>query len=250
MYRTALTAMIGLSLAGCAAVREKGEAFAANKPDIDAKDVVRYTTDQDVIWTQFVTLSQSDPASDRFYNDVVDAGLLYVDARCTRYLDALAWFARARDAASRQIGYVSAAATAALAIENASKELLGLTPLGFTLLSSTIDNIGKGLLFELPPSAVKILVDEQRSAFRARVAKTPYTNRAAALATVQGYVAICLPVSIEAQVAEAVQNARFVAKQDDPPPPGAEEDEGFRDSEGAREPLPNTVPALEQAVPR
>lgn len=143
------------------------------------------------------------------FKPVVNAGIVYVNERCNEYLSALNFFARTRDATSRQINAVGTAAGAALAVVEASKQLIGLTPLGFKLLDDTVLNVGKGLLFELPPTTIKKLVQEKQSAFVIANAKVQYDNRIDALRAIQSYVDICLPTSIEAEVEAAVARAEF-----------------------------------------
>ena len=157
------------------------------------------------------SISMNDRESDGTippYSQVVAAGINYVDVRCDRFMDALFWFNRMRETASRQIQYVGAASAAALTILKASEELIGLAPLGIGLLDQTTNNVGRGLLYDLPPHTVRVLVEKQQQAYLQAVAKE-YTSRPHAMQTIQGYAALCLPATIEAEVNRAVAATEY-----------------------------------------
>lgn len=211
-----LTGILAFGVAGCATMQDKAAAYRQNTPAIRPDLVTHYTQDQERIVAALTTLAVGNggtlpdmTSGQADWSPLVHAGLLYVEARCERYLDALFWVNRLREGTSRQIGYTGAAATAALALVEASKELIGLTPLGFTLLDQTVNNLGKGLLYDLHPTVVKQIVYKQQTEYKKLVARTRYTNRVAALEAVYGYVSICLPTSIETQVNEAIGRAEF-----------------------------------------
>jgi hypothetical protein len=188
------------------------------------------------------------------YSEVVAAGLNYVDVRCDRFMDALFWFNRIRETSSRQIQFVSAASSAALTILKASEELIGLAPLGITLLDQTVNNVGRGLLYDLPPHTVRTLVEKQQQAYLKGVAPE-YTSRPDAMRTIQGYAAICLPASIEAEVSRAVEASEFkpiawqepgaLAKDAAPADSGTREDKSAAGQQRGLPP-PNNVPAVER----
>lgn len=142
------------------------------------------------------------------YRAVVNAGIHYADVRCDRFLDAVFWFNRMRETASRQVQYVGAASAAALAVIEASKHLIGLAPLGITLIDQTVNNIGQGLLFNLPPHIVRTLIEKQQQAYVKGLAEK-YSSKIDALRAIQGYAALCLPVSIETEVNRSVAAAEY-----------------------------------------
>jgi hypothetical protein len=183
------------------------------------------------------------------YSEVVAAGIHYADVRCERYMDALVHFNRIRETSSRQVNFAGAASAAALTILKASTELIGLAPLGFGLVDQTINNIGRGLLYDLPPHVVKQLVERQQDAYLKAVAKE-YTSRPHAMQAIQGYATLCLPSTIENEVNRAIAAAEYkpVAWEN----PTARADWG-KDGKPAAEtktdegtPPPNNLPKVEQ----
>jgi hypothetical protein len=142
------------------------------------------------------------------YSEVVAAGIHYADVRCERYMDALVHFNRIRETSSRQVNFAGAASAAALTILKASTELIGLAPLGFGLVDQTINNVGRGLLYDLPPHVVKQLVERQQEAYLKAVAKE-YTSRPHAMQAIQGYATLCLPSTIENEVNRAIAATEY-----------------------------------------
>ena len=240
----AVASMLALT-GGCATI-ERGihnrqGYYTDNTPDLSAQDVSRFAADQSAILDRFVILSGV-PAERRAYDDevalaaapapgdghvlvplpatylapadgdwrpAIDAGMHYVDVRCQRYVDALFALNRIREGASRELRDTGAASAAALTILHASMELIGLAPLAFGLLDQTVNNVGRGLLYDLPPTVIQTIVREQQTAYVNGMANQTYRSRAVALRTIQGYAALCLPTSIETEVNRAIADQRF-----------------------------------------
>src|SRR5215218_41471 len=132
-----------LSTSACATVQEHVDAYKVNVPDLSEKDVEAFAAARENVVASLKRLSGTDPRQDGDdWRPVVDAGILYADVRCDRYMNALFWFNRARESSSREIGFGGSAASAAMALLNAGKDLIGLAPLGFTFLDQTVNNIG------------------------------------------------------------------------------------------------------------
>lgn len=207
-----VAAGLAMALAGCSSAGEKMASYKANRPDLDAADVTRFVVNHDEVLTQLKLLSGTNPEKDGDdWRPVVDAGMVYVDVRCDRFMDALFWFNRVRETASRQTAFVGAAAGAVQAIVGASRELVALTPIGLGLFDETVNNVGKGLLYDLSPSIVRSLVEKQQAAFLRGLGGVRFTTKASALQAVQSYASLCLPASIETEVARAVENADYQA---------------------------------------
>lgn len=187
------------------------------------------------------------------YSEVVAAGIHYVDVRCDRYMDALFHFNRIRETASREVQFAGAASAAALTILKASTELIGLAPLGIGFIDQTINNVGRGLLYDLPPHIVRQLVERQQDAYLKAVSKE-YTSRPHAMQTIQGYASLCLPATIETEVNRAIAAAEYKPIAWENPLPrdkwGAPKDDKDgkpgtpTTTEGT--PPPNNIPAVEQ----
>ncbi len=237
-------------LAGCATVTHSArghlDAYSANDYRLDEARVADFVESQNAILDALAAIAppavNAEGATD--YVDTVAAGLHYVDVRCQGYLLAVFWFARSRDASSQQTQLLGSSAAAAMEILDASRQLIGLTPLAFTLLDDTINNLGNSLLFSLPPEVVSELVHERQQAYRAGLASS-YTSRAAALSAIQGYAELCLAPNIEAAAVQAVSAQRFQPRDPSPPEPVDQEDgvvEGVTDEATTPEPVPARIP--------
>ena len=204
-------AMAATTLGGCSTAYEKTLYYANNDPDLATSDVSELASDSEALVASFVSIAglPKKPEAGEEWRPVIDAGMHYADVRCERFLDALFWINRVKQSASNQVQYTSAATSAILSLVNASKNLLGIAPLGFGFLNDSIDNFGSTLLYGLEPGAVTGLVHRSQGEFRNGLKKTGYTNQAVALRTVYAYSSLCLPVTIERQVGEAVKNAKF-----------------------------------------
>jgi len=208
--RLALILAAALASPACTTVQDKIGYYKGNIPDLDAEDVAGFVAAQDEVVRRLKLLSGTDPQKDGDdWRPVVDAGILYSDVRCDRFMDALFWANRVRETTSREIGFASSAASAAMALFNASKDLIGLTPLGFALADQTINNIGEGLLFDLSPSIVRSLVEKQQTAYLQGLNGTRFTTKTGAMQAIQTYTAICLPPSIETEVSRAVEASEY-----------------------------------------
>lgn len=234
-------ALCAAILAGCtpATFQEKLSNYVGNKPDLDGTDVTAYVTNQNKVMEEFAKLAGVNPAAGGEWRQVIDAGIHYVDVRCDRFMDSLFWFNRARETSSRQIQYTGAALGAALAVLEASKNAIGLTPLGFSLFDQTVNNLGAGLLFSLNPSTVRVLVEKKQEAY-VRSLSPSYTNKAIALQVIQNYAAICLPPSIETEVERAIANEGYKPDSIVPKLPPAFDDVT---------PDPFTFPSVADAAP-
>lgn len=211
--------LASVALGGCATMdrgRDKLAAYGDNVPALDSRKVDAFVTGQNEVYDRLVMLAPVDAGD---YRPIVDGGMMYVDLRCARYMDALFWFNRAREGTNRQLGYLGSASAAILEIVGASRELMSLTPLGIKFASETVDNVGKGLLYDLSPAAIRSIVDEQQIAFKKAIEGNRYRSKTAALQVIQAYVMLCLPASIEGQVEKAVTEAKFQEKQEPAPKP-------------------------------
>lgn len=205
-----LALAFSLLLAACASVGAHVNAYKANVPDLSDEDVAAFVAARENVVAKLKLLSGTDPKQDGDdWRPVVDAGILYADVRCDRYMNALFWFNRARESSSREIGFAGSAASAAMALLNAGKDLIGLAPLGFTFLDQTVNNIGKGLLYDLSPSIVRSLVEKQQTAYLQGLNGTAFTTKTGAMNAIQAYTAICLPPSIEMEVSRAVEASEY-----------------------------------------
>jgi hypothetical protein len=232
--RLALALAAAVATSACTTVRDHIDAYESNVPDLSATDVAAFVAAREDVIAKLKLLSGTSPEKDGDdWRPVVDAGILYADVRCDRYMNALFWFNRARESSSRQIGFGGSAASAAMALLNASKDLIGLAPLGFTFLDQTVNNVGKGLLFDLSPSIVRSLVEKQQTAYMQGLNGTEFKTKTGAMNAIQGYTALCLPSSIEMEVSRAIEASEYKPidyfGKNEPPPAVAPEEEAESD---------------------
>lgn len=234
--RTVLAIVLSAQLCGCTsgiqAIKRRASAYEANNPALAPADISKFSLEQNIIMLEFAKMAGTVPSGReevdalldvKEWRAVVDAGIHYTDVRCDKFMDALFWFNRAREGLSRQVQYTGAGVSAALAAVEASKKAIGLTPLGFSLVDQTINNLGAGLLFNLNPSTVRVLVERQQTAYIASLSPS-YTSRVVALQVIQNYAAICLPPSIETEVERAISSQEYKRAQVHSPLPNSAED--------------------------
>lgn len=228
MEKRSLLALLaaGAVVSGCtaASLERRVRDYTANQPAISPEAVKAFVDDQEDVLEDFARLAgQSSLAQIKEWRPVVDAGIHYTDVRCDKFMDSLFWLNRVREGTSRQIQYAGSAVSAALAIVDASKSAIGLTPLGFSLFDQSINNLGAGLLFNLNPSTVRVLVEKKQLAYL-RSLSASYTNRTIALQVIQNYAAICLPPSIETEVERAITDQEYAPATIARPLPPAPDD--------------------------
>ena len=227
MIRLASALVACSMLSGCMTgpnlAQTKYRNYVRNTPDLDAADVKAFATNNNNILSDFASMAGvKEPGASGEWRPVVDAGINYVDTRCDRFMDSLFWLNRARETTSRQIQYTGAAVSAALAVVEASKRAIGLTPLGFSLFDQSVNNVSAGLLYNLNPSTVRILVEKRQEAYLKSMTPS-YTSKPVALRVVQGYASLCLPPAIEAEVERAIGAKEYTANTiyaAAPPQPG------------------------------
>jgi hypothetical protein len=275
-----------MALSACTSIQEGLSArrgyYTQNVPDFNQQDIVKFTEHQNRIWNCFVNLAQersgavtpgqdcSDVSDgtvklmDGEYISVVHAGLHYVDIRCDRYMVALTDLERIRRTGSKQLQFGASSSSAILTLLKASEQLISLVPLGFGFLDQTWNNVGQGLLYDLPPDVVRILVEKQQNAYLQGLPSS-YKSKPQALRAIQGYAALCLAPAIEAEVKRSVGNAEYKpidwTKPNGEPPAqnggGADSGKGSNNQNVANAGSPpkapqipaDTVPGVEQREP-
>lgn len=141
------------------------------------------------------------------------AGFSYVDEQCTAYLSALQDLRRSRDHIRNQIAAVGTTTGAILGVTGVTTQAIAITAAAFGLASQITENATASLLYAMDPSDIQDLVRNQSQAYRMGVAaqRANYVSQNAAMDAVRGYLNLCLPVSIEAQVKAAVKNTAYIA---------------------------------------
>lgn len=166
----------------------------------------------------FIRRSLAEGSSTYDWYQVARAGFGYVDEQCSDYLGKLRDIRIARDTTKAQLASFQTSSNAVLNIVGASKLAIGVTAAAFGLASQVSDNATINLLYAMDPSDIEGLIRSQAQAYR-RVAeqqRMSFTDSTVAMDSIRGYLNICLPVSIEAQVKAAVRNTAYVASSSSP----------------------------------
>ncbi len=203
---------VGVALvAGCTQDSNMGRILRGPGTEFDPGQLQTYTTAQDDIYRSLLPIAglREDPSTPPQWAAFVRAGIQYADAQCEEYMNALFWLDRAKDRTTTQINLAGAAASGIMGILGAAANAIAVTGVAFGLGSATVENIGSGLLYDLDPSAVREIVERLQAAYNASLPPTGYENRPAAFHAIRGYVALCLPPTIETEVTKAVKTARI-----------------------------------------
>jgi len=142
-------------------------------------------------------------------------GINYVDTQCNDYLAALNRFYREKNTTKQQFALLGAATLGIMGAVSVAAQALAITGIAFGLATASIDNLASGLIYELPAADVIQLVRDMQTSYKSALPTQGYDNQPAAFAALQGYINICLPISIETQVANAVKQAKINIKKGD-----------------------------------
>ncbi|MCB1741082.1 MAG: hypothetical protein KDK91_11980 [Gammaproteobacteria bacterium] len=226
--RNGMLGLVVLVLSGCAVApeREMLRGPALVLPDLaNADDVASASSEQKVLMA-FASRAGLSRLPDKDSEDwwlIVGAGLNVVDEQCERYMGAIFWADRKLRTANAQVSLLGASTAAVMGLASVSAKAIATTAAAFGLVNQGIENYSKGLLYQIEPSAIRQLVERSQSAYRQALnerhqgANDPYVTRSAAVSAIQGYLSLCLPVSIETQVNRAVSTTDFVADRDKDP---------------------------------
>lgn len=145
------------------------------------------------------------PATEDEWRRFVIAGFDFADSQCEDYVAALRRLDIARRHTVQQVNLFGGATAGILGIVGAASSAIAITAIAFGLTAATIDNIAGGLLFELPPSAIRELVSRTRDAYEAKLKPVNWQDRPSSFRTIRGYVELCLPTVIEANATAAIR---------------------------------------------
>ncbi|MBB4121720.1 hypothetical protein [Martelella radicis] len=203
-------------LALCTGCIAGGDFSAARGPSpvLQAGAVKNSTENYQRVLAQLIARAgYSETANAVDWYEVARAGFGYVDEQCNEYLAALYRIRKNRDATSSQITAFGLSAGNILALVDAGAKAIAITADAFGLAQSVNNNATSALLFAMDPSDIQSLVRGQAGAYRIGVARqrANYQSSNAAMEAVKGYLNICLPVSIEAQVKATLQGTQFQA---------------------------------------
>lgn len=203
---------LSLLLSACSSqfALENANRLSGPEPQLDSQDIAKFADHQKSV-AQSLALAaglEGKPASgDPRWQDVVDTGMHYVDTVCDDYINAIFKYERARDSAKSGVALTGAATLAAMGILQASAEAVALVGTAFGLTSGLIDTVSTAVVYNVRASAVETAVRKSQDAYRQGLEGRTYTTQAAALGAVRGYLALCLPATIENTIGRAVATA-------------------------------------------
>jgi hypothetical protein len=168
---------------------------------IDATAVQAAASNQELIIN---ALAQDAGSSD--YYRIAEAGFNYVDDQCQLYFDQIFFLDRERSQIKSGLAAASATSAAILGVAKASTLSLSVVASAFGFASAATDIVAGTYLYSLPPSTTQGLVNKLQIAYRAQALKSraDINSQTAAYHQVQGYLALCLPPRIEAEVIRSV----------------------------------------------
>jgi hypothetical protein len=210
---------------GCATYSKNEIVQGGPGIDFKAEDVNEYREIRKAVYTGLLDLAELPPAGPSTagqWGQFVGEGIQFADRKCEQYMDALFWLNRQKSATVSQISLTGAAAGGALAAVTAAADEIALITIAFGLAGSTVENLANNVLYELEPSGVRNLVEALQREYSTGLEGRTYDNRTNAFADIQGYVALCLPANIEAEVNNAVKQAEPQWQEQQPtatPPP-------------------------------
>lgn len=217
LVRLLMTLVALAILQGCATdLYRNGRVAKAQSTDFTVEDLRANTKDQNEI---LALLQQragvGDPtANPTDWDKVIAAGLEYADYRCENYMGALVRLNRDKKTITSEIGLVGTATAGVMAAAKSAARDIALAAIAFGLASSTVDNLGGNVLYEIEPSSVRVLVKSLQVKYRTALT-SGYTSRPAAMNVIRAYTALCTPANIEAELNHAVKNAQPTAAAGD-----------------------------------
>ena len=178
--------------------------------DINAIDLQNYRVNQDVVVQNLMASAGYAPESQiSDWTPVVDAGIGFVKQRCEAYLDAIFWFNRYKSTTVNAISLLGAGTASALGVAQAAARDIALVALAFGITAQTVEVLSSSILYKIDPAAVKSLVDASQAIYLQSIEDIRYTSRPKAVLAIQGYLNLCLPATLEAQVMAAVSKTTF-----------------------------------------
>jgi hypothetical protein len=201
-------ALLLLSAAGCTAYPNRRGLGAT----LDPVSVQNASSNTTVILDALAQDARVDTTFPPNWYFVTEAGFNYIDDQCRSYFTELFFLNRERERDKAALLAGSAASAAILGLTGASKVTLGIVAQAFNLGGTAADLIAGTYLYQLPPATTLGFVKELQTAYReGALARRPAINSApAAYHAIQDYLALCLPPTIEAKIAEHISTARVV----------------------------------------
>jgi hypothetical protein len=198
-----------MSVVGCAEFQSrKGLA-----PVIDGAAVENASLNKRVILDALASdalVSSSDPD---YWYEVTQAGFNYVDDQCRDYFDRLFFLDRERSQVKSGFAATNGATAAVLGATHASAPSLAIVAAAFGLAAAATDMVAGTYLYTLPPATTMGFVEKLQMAYRdgAAIHRDQIRSASTAYFHIQRYLSLCLPPTIEAEIARQIDTAGAVS---------------------------------------
>ena len=178
-------------------------------PVLDATAVQQAASNQAAIIDALSADAGYSPNGPVDYYEVAEAGFNYVDDQCSAYFDSIFFVDRGRNQLKSGLAAAGATTAAILGLTNASTMSLAIVASAFGFASTATDIAAGTYLYALPPATTQGLVVKLQTAYREGAAanRARINSRTAAYFAIQRYLSLCLPPTIEAEVAKQVNAA-------------------------------------------
>jgi hypothetical protein len=148
--------------------------------------------------------------------NVVRASMNDVDERCDVYLEAVDRARRRRDLYRKQLSDTETTTMTVLGFETGplahiSKRTIAEISLAFGFTKGSLDNYYSRLILEVEKSSLSGLVRKRQNAYRQKLGLyiTLITDKTSAYYAMRGYLRICTPPSIEAEIKATISGLRY-----------------------------------------
>jgi hypothetical protein len=182
-------------------------------PIMDGVAVKHASENQLLILRALADDAQITFSSNTDWYQVAQAGFNYVDDECRLYFNGLFFLNRDREQIKAGLTAAGATTAAILGVTGASTASMAIVAQAFGLGASVTDVVAGTYLYQLPPASTLAFVKQLQLAYREGAAarnSSIRTSSWAAYYTIQEYLSLCLPPTIEARIAEHVATARAV----------------------------------------
>ena len=196
-----LTGYLALGLAGCADTSLR----TGINPVLDVASVQSAAANQAMIVDALAADAGSPSTDPEYYYRAAEAGFNYVDDQCSAYFDYMFFFDRRRNELKSGLATAGATTGAILGLTNASTMSLAIVASAFGFASNATDIVAGTYVFA-HPSETKMMVEKFQKAFRdaAFANRAGINSRSSTYYMVQRYLSLCLPPTIEAEIARQI----------------------------------------------
>lgn len=206
-----LSVGLALILAGCSSFGVTPQPLS---PTLVPAEVERASSDYERILVALAGDSNITVRSSADWYRVVQRGYIFVRGRCNEYFTRLHSFDRDTRAFQTGLDAFRQTADAILAVTGATKLTMTVVSQAFGLTSSMTRTVADSYLYTLPPAPTRDFVFKMLDAYQDESALTQaaVTTPEEAYMRVQGFLDLCLPVTIEANLLGHVNNSVATAE--------------------------------------